>query len=401
MSDEANDRGGGARKPYQPSHSGIQSDDGDPQTQEDLRAAKEYAEMVVDAVREGLLVLGTDLRVRSANQSFYETFEVSPEETTGRKVYELGNGQWDIPRLRELLEELLPKDEVLNGYEVEHEFEAIGRRVMLLNARQMNRHKLILLAIEDVTEERRVLEDRGRLLRQLTLAEQKERRRIAQLLHDDLQQRLYAIGLKVSFLKRAIGSGGARAGEGEDLVEHLKEVSEGLDAAVEITRGLAVDLSPPVLKEEGFEAALEWLATQMKQRHGLAVEIRGGASLRVPDEDLRVFLFQVARELLFNVVKHAETDRAVVEITKEKPEEEPEENAAERLALRVMDEGRGFDAEEAAAARPGGAGFGLPGLRERLRRFGGTVSIDSAPGEGTRVTVHVALRGEASERRAA
>ncbi len=120
---------------------------------------REYAESIVDTVREGLMVLDGDLRVISANRSFYETFKVKPGETEGQLVYDLGNRQWNIPKLRELLEEILPTDTTFDNFEVEHEFKIIGRRVMHLNARRIYRETnetlLILLAIEDVTERKR------------------------------------------------------------------------------------------------------------------------------------------------------------------------------------------------------------------------------------------------------
>jgi PAS domain S-box-containing protein len=121
----------------------------------ELEGQKEFAEKLVDAVRDPLVVLGWDLRVKSANQPFYETFRVKREETEGRLIYELGNGQWDIPRLRKLLEDVLPDNNAFNDYEVAHDFPEIGRKVMVLNARRLNHLDLILLAIEDVTERRR------------------------------------------------------------------------------------------------------------------------------------------------------------------------------------------------------------------------------------------------------
>ena len=115
---------------------------------------QDYAQNIVDTVREPLLILDTTLRVESANRAFYQTFHVSPEETVGRLIYELGNGQWDIPDLRTLLEDIVPKSSVFNDFELEHTFPIIGRRVMLLNARklQAGRHgELLVLAMEDVT----------------------------------------------------------------------------------------------------------------------------------------------------------------------------------------------------------------------------------------------------------
>jgi PAS domain S-box-containing protein len=141
----------------------------------DLRAARDFAEMIVDTVREGLLVLDFDLCVKAANESFYQTFDVQPEHTIGRFVYDLGNGQWDIAELRELLEDILPRNAVFNDFEVEHDFEGIGRRVMLLNARRLNDHRLILLAFEDVTEQRTGAEEQRRAAASLRRSEERFR----------------------------------------------------------------------------------------------------------------------------------------------------------------------------------------------------------------------------------
>lgn len=119
-------------------------------------AAREYAESIINTVREPLIALDQDLRVVTANRSFYEVFKVNPEETVGQLIYDLGNKQWDIPRLRELLETILPQKATFDDYEVEHDFATIGRRIMLLNARQIQRvsgkERIILLAIEDITK---------------------------------------------------------------------------------------------------------------------------------------------------------------------------------------------------------------------------------------------------------
>jgi two-component system CheB/CheR fusion protein len=122
---------------------------------EQIQIAREYAEAIVNTVREPLIVLDSDLRIVSANASFYASFLVESGEVEGRRIYELGNQQWDIPALRELLERILPEDSVFNDYRMEHDFENIGRRVMLLNGRRtVSSHEAgqhILLAIEDIT----------------------------------------------------------------------------------------------------------------------------------------------------------------------------------------------------------------------------------------------------------
>ena len=120
----------------------------------------EYAESIINTVHEPLIVLNQDLRVVTASRSFYEFFKVNPEETVGQLIYDLGNKQWDIPKLRELLENILPQKTTFDNYEVEQDFATIGRRVMLLNARQIERasgkERIILLAIEDITERKRL-----------------------------------------------------------------------------------------------------------------------------------------------------------------------------------------------------------------------------------------------------
>ena len=116
-------------------------------------------EGIVETIREPLLVLDQDLRVVTASRSFYEFFKVKPEETVGQLIYDLGNKQWDIPKLRELLETILPQQTAFDNYEVEHDFATIGRRTLLLNARQIEREvgkeRIILLAIEDITERKK------------------------------------------------------------------------------------------------------------------------------------------------------------------------------------------------------------------------------------------------------
>jgi len=131
------------------------------------RDALEYANGIINTVREPLIVLDAGLRIISANRSFYQVFKVKPDGTEGEYIYTLGNRQWDIPKLRELLEEILPKTKSFEDFEVQHNFPDIGKRIMLLNARKIyrkaNHTQLILLAIEDITE-RKELEDKLKTL---------------------------------------------------------------------------------------------------------------------------------------------------------------------------------------------------------------------------------------------
>lgn len=153
-----------------------------------VQAARDFAESIIATIREPLLVLDNTLDVVAANRSFYRAFQATPEETLGRKVYDLGRRQWDIPRLRELLENILPSNSHFDDFEVTHEFETIGTRTMLLNARRMfreeNRSQLILLAMEDITERKKA---------QSALQESEERfHRITEVISD------YAYAFRVS-----------------------------------------------------------------------------------------------------------------------------------------------------------------------------------------------------------
>jgi PAS domain-containing protein len=126
---------------------------------DELQHALAYAENIIATLREPFVVLDKSLRVRTANAAFYRDFQTSKEETEGRLLYELGNGEWDIPQLRTLLPEVLSNSHLVEDYEVEHAFPALGQKVMLLNARRFppegDDPNLVLLAIEDITDRRR------------------------------------------------------------------------------------------------------------------------------------------------------------------------------------------------------------------------------------------------------
>ncbi len=130
-------------------------------TTRQLQEALDYAESIIATIREPLIILDDKLRILTANGSFYEMFSLTPPETQGKLIYELSNGQWNIPQLRELLEDILPKNTIFENFEVEHEFPGIGRRILLLNARRVHNGSLksrkVLLAIEDITD-RKIME---------------------------------------------------------------------------------------------------------------------------------------------------------------------------------------------------------------------------------------------------
>jgi nitrogen-specific signal transduction histidine kinase len=141
------------------------------------------AQGIVDTVREPVLVLDKELRVIAASRSFYAAFKVRPEDTQGRLLYTLGDGQWDIPKLRVLLEKIIPEQGVMEGYEVEHEFLGLGHRTMCLNARQVfyegGAGTTILLGMEDITERRILEREKDELLQQKDVLLEELQHRIA------------------------------------------------------------------------------------------------------------------------------------------------------------------------------------------------------------------------------
>jgi signal transduction histidine kinase len=201
----------------------------------------------------------------------------------------------------------------------------------------------------------------------LTMVEHEERRHISQILHDDLQQLLYGIQMRMMMVIESIKSDGQ-----ESLLSTAQEVYRWLSDAIETTRGLTVELSPPVLEGEGLAEALDWLITQMAQVYRLHVDLQTAANVPVTDKEMRVLLFQIVRELLFNVF-----NQATVAL---------DQDEGGGLLINVSDAGRGFDVTAAEARHDGG--FGLFSVRERLGLFGGQMVIDSAPGAGTRITIH-------------
>jgi two-component system CheB/CheR fusion protein len=215
----------------------------------------------------------------------------------------------------------------------------------------------------------------------LTMAEHEERARIAQVLHDDLQQQLYSIQIQLEFLRAEAST--------EAMLQEIAGMEQFLLAAMETARQLSVDLSPPILEGEGLLEALQWLSSQMQQRYQLDVQIKAVGALRPMEGERRVLLFQMVRELLFNVVKHAGVKRAVVGL---RVVHDPEMGASYQID--VVDEGAGLAPEKAQGPAGRGSGRGLLHIQQRLRFIGGRLELASQPGEGTRVTIFAPLPGE-------
>jgi PAS domain S-box-containing protein len=210
------------------------------------------------------------------------------------------------------------------------------------------------------------------LARQLVLAEQSERRRLSLLLHDDLQQLLVAACMRMDLLTERL--------RGSDHEQAVRRAMQLLQQSIDSSRSLSHELSPPILYDSGLCATLPWLAKIMLERHGLIVEVESDAEAEPHDEETRVSMFLSARELLFNVVKHADVHEARLELKR---------IDEHRIQLVVEDRGAGFDPDSVIGARQ--ESFGLFSLRERIQFLGGQLQIVSRQGEGTRVTVELPL----------
>jgi signal transduction histidine kinase/DNA-binding response OmpR family regulator len=206
------------------------------------------------------------------------------------------------------------------------------------------------------------------LASELTLAEQRERKRLAMVLHDGLQQMLVATKFQLALIEK-----------GSDLRQVTADISNLIDDCIETSRSLTAELSPPVLHRRELIPALEWLVQWMRDRHGLSVELMTQGQIKAVPEDITVLLFQSVRELLFNVVKHAGTRKARIMVIQ----------LDHYLELNVSDEGAGFDPGLLSSRPATGSGMGLLSVRERLNYIGGTMEADSFPGRGARFTLTI------------
>ena len=211
-----------------------------------------------------------------------------------------------------------------------------------------------------------------RLTSQLTEAEQRERQKLAQVLHDHLQQILVAAKMQAGLLNTPLHP--------DSVTQTASQLCHMLDEAIESSRSLSHELSPQVLYDLGLGPALEWLAPRTEDKYGLTVHVQTDENAEPAGEPVRVLLFQAVRELLLNVVKHARTHEAWVRMTRY-----PED----RVRITVEDHGTGFNPEQ--LEQGGGEQLGLFGLRERLEVLGGELQIHSTPDTGTTVTLLASL----------
>lgn len=231
------------------------------------------------------------------------------------------------------------------------------------------------ILVTDISERVRAEEKIRALAAELTLVEQEERHRISQILHDDLQQRIFAVKIQLAAVSDTL-----QKADPESIQADLSQLQSSLDESIAITRNLSIDLSPAILQGDSLVDALNWLSSQMLDQYGITVSVdANGVSTRFEDS-LRILLFQAVREALFNVVKHADTKSASVQF----------EESDSLIRLTVGDDGTGFDLDTPPKEKNGLGG--LMKLRHRLSLVGCKVEIQSQPGEGTQVIINIPAR---------
>ncbi|MEI6530821.1 MAG: PAS domain S-box protein [bacterium] len=237
----------------------------------------------------------------------------------------------------------------------------------------------ILGSAIDITEQKRGQEEIQRyqealrsLTSELALAEQKQRSQIALALHDQIGAELALARMKLRSIQKKV--------DGQEIAVELEGVTEILEEALLHTRSLTFDLSPPILDQLGLEAALAWLAGQMQQRFGLVVNCQIPGKRLLLDAKARVILFQAVKELLVNVMKHAQVGEATIRLMQ----------SASWVKVIVQDKGAGF-AQETRKLMQVDGGFGLFSMHERLQYLGGKMEVESQPGRGTKVVLQVPI----------
>ncbi len=350
-----------------------------------LRQARDYAESIVASMRSPLVVLDAELRIKTASTAFYETFRATPEKTEGRLIYDLGNGQWNITELRELLEELLPKQEVIDDFEVRHTFDKIGPRIMLLNARRLvqgsENEALIVLAIEDITDRRAHEEQLVAHASDLIQADRSKDEFLAMLAHE-LRNPLAPLRIAAEILrtpgapaeacKQAQATLARQVGNMTRMIDDLLDVSRITEGKIELRKEV-------VSLETVFSAAMTLADPGIKER---------GQELTVTLSDAPIFLNgdstrldQVFGNLLGNACKYSGPG-AKISLAAERE--------GDQAIVRVRDNGIGiapdllphvFDlfvqATRSSDRAHGGLGIGLTLVQRLVALHGGSVEVQS------------------------
>lgn len=342
---------------------------------EALQAAKEYAEAIVETISEPLVVLDASLRIQSANAAFYQTFQARPAETIGQLIFDLGNGQWQIPKLRTLLADVLTRNLEFESFLVEHDFEQIGARVMLLSARRIDHVELILLAVQDITELAHKQTQLAEMRQRLIQSQETERRSIARDLHDGPMQELAALTFELTALGEDVTS--------EAQQTQLATIAAKIGRVIGNLRGVSTMLRPPAVVEFGLASAIGQHVRSMQLDHPTLV-IQAELKQEVPQlsEESTLALYRILQQALYNVERHANARHVWVRLYLRE---------SEQLILEVEDDGQGFILPQHWVELARRRHLGIVGMSERAEAIGGQLEIQSTPGQGTLVRITAPL----------
>jgi PAS domain S-box-containing protein len=344
--------------------------------EEKTEEARRFAESVIDTIQEALVVLDPELRVLSANQTFYKLFGLKPEETEGKFIYGLGQNQWDIPELRELLEDILPKNTSLEEFEMGYDSPKGRNRQLLLNARRIYRERkkteMILLAIQDITQ-RKLQEKRIReLTEELLLAEEEQRQKVSITLHD-------SIGQMLAFAKRELAS--LLKEPNLRTESNLKKVLNEISRSVKQSRKLTTDLSSPTLHTFGLEAGIEELTEEFSKNNGVKCIFNTTEEPKPLEKKVELLLYNSVKELLCNITKHSRAKNIDIDVR----------TVDNLLELILTDDGKGFDTSILDKHNNKKKSFGLFSIQQRLTNVGGSFKIKSEKNKGTKVILRAPL----------
>ena len=320
------------------------------------------------------ILLQEELVYLDVNPAFLDFYGLEPDEVIGRSL--LRPVPWLTAETRRHMIDVYRRRANLSAQELHVTLASGETRTVLVSESplMLDGRACVLASFVDITARKQAEQQMRQLASQLSLAEQAERQRISTILHDDLQQRLYALQVRLASAFAQAARGNLTAATAE-----VDEMTRALAATLDLTRRLSVDLSPPILEGEGLYHALLWLAGQMKEQVALDVSVRLQTEWRRLEPGLRVALFQIVRELLFNVVKHSGTQTAVVSLAQ----------SVQQVTVTVRDDGVGFDT--ARLPPPGASGGGLAQARRRVELYGGRLDVNARPGAGTTITLTVPL----------
>lgn len=369
------------------------------QTRNDLlNEAYEYADALLSTLHEPMLVLDKNLRVKSANESFYNGFHVKRDETEGVLLYDLGNKQWDIPRLRELLDEILPKKTHFRNFEISHTFPFIGEKTMLLNAsrviQKMNHEELILLAISDVTESKLFEKELMDAKIKAENATKSKQQFLSNMSHEIRTPLNSLLGFTNVLLKSQLGK------EQKDFVQAINTSGKSLNVLINDILDLAkVDAGRMTFENKPFEirksirSILHSFYLKIKEKNlEIVKEFDSEIPLIVMGDSVR--LNQIFLNLMSNAVKFTHKGKISVDLKLLKEDEDKV-----IIEFTVSDTGIGIaenkidtifnvfeQAEIGTANSYGGTGLGLAIVKQLIEFQGGNISLKSKPNKGSTFT---------------